>query len=190
MQYCGGHFENGDRLKIFDVTGINSGHHNLPTYEMALKSDNVEFVRYLWRSFWKWQPVEIFQCLESIRDIIIYPHIKFWWYRTMLKFYHPFFMPCFGSHFENGRHLENFENAEFLLSVFSLQILIGGDFRIIDGEKIQPRVRRPPVGSVWSPGRGWRWKHPSQFLIWWILTCFWGGFLALKLFLFASIYTD
>jgi hypothetical protein len=23
---------------------------------------------------------------ESIRDIIIYPHIKFWWYRTMLNF--------------------------------------------------------------------------------------------------------
>ena len=21
-------------------------------------------------------------------------------------------MPCFGSHFENGRHLKNFENAE------------------------------------------------------------------------------
>jgi hypothetical protein len=36
-------------------------------------------------------------------------------YRTMLNFYHPFFMPCFGSHFENGRHLENFENAELLL---------------------------------------------------------------------------
>ena len=34
------------------------------------------------------------------------------------------------------------------MTVFSLQILIGGDFRIIDGEKIQPRVRRPPVGSV------------------------------------------
>jgi hypothetical protein len=30
----------------------------------------------------------------------------------MLKFYRPLFMPCFGSHFENGRHLENFENAE------------------------------------------------------------------------------
>jgi hypothetical protein len=28
------------------LPGINSGHHNLPTYEMALKSDNVEFVRY------------------------------------------------------------------------------------------------------------------------------------------------
>jgi hypothetical protein len=28
------------------MSGINSGHHNLPTYEMLLKSDNVEFVRY------------------------------------------------------------------------------------------------------------------------------------------------
>jgi hypothetical protein len=51
-------------------------------------------------------PVEIVQCRESIRDIIIYPHIKFWWYRTMLNFYRPFFIPYFGSHFENGRHLE------------------------------------------------------------------------------------
>ena len=24
----------------------------------------------------------------------------------MLNFYRPFFMPCFGSHFQNGRHLE------------------------------------------------------------------------------------
>jgi len=47
--------------------------------------------------------------------------------------------------------------------VFSLQILIGGDFRIIDGEKIWPRVRRPLVGSGQSPGsqyrRGCRGKH-------------------------------
>jgi hypothetical protein len=28
------------------MSGINSGHHNLPTYEMSLKSDNAEFVRY------------------------------------------------------------------------------------------------------------------------------------------------
>jgi hypothetical protein len=28
------------------MSGIKSGHHNLPTYEMSLKSDNVEFVRY------------------------------------------------------------------------------------------------------------------------------------------------
>ena len=27
------------------MSGINSGHHNLPTYEMSFKSDIVEFVR-------------------------------------------------------------------------------------------------------------------------------------------------
>ena len=30
----------------FSMSGIDSGHHNLPTYEMSLKSDIVEFVRY------------------------------------------------------------------------------------------------------------------------------------------------
>jgi hypothetical protein len=29
----------------FSMSGSNSGHHNLPTYQMTLKSDNVEFVR-------------------------------------------------------------------------------------------------------------------------------------------------
>ena len=30
----------------FSISEINSGHHNLPTYEMSLKSDNVELVRH------------------------------------------------------------------------------------------------------------------------------------------------
>ena len=30
----------------FWMSGINSGHHNLPTYEISLKSNNVEFVQY------------------------------------------------------------------------------------------------------------------------------------------------
>ena len=30
----------------FPMSGINSGHHNLPTNEMSLKSDNVEFLWY------------------------------------------------------------------------------------------------------------------------------------------------
>jgi hypothetical protein len=30
----------------FSMSAINSGHHNLPTCEMALKLDNVDFVRY------------------------------------------------------------------------------------------------------------------------------------------------
>jgi hypothetical protein len=45
------------------LSGINSGHHYLPTYQMLMISDNVEFLP-------------------------------------------PIFMPCFGSHFKNGRHLE------------------------------------------------------------------------------------
>jgi hypothetical protein len=32
--------------RYFSMLGINSGHHYLPTYEMVLKSDNVEFVWY------------------------------------------------------------------------------------------------------------------------------------------------
>jgi hypothetical protein len=53
------------------------------------------FYRFPFSKWPKWRSVEIFQCQESIRDIIIYPHIKCWWYRTMLNFYCPFFMPCF-----------------------------------------------------------------------------------------------
>jgi hypothetical protein len=30
----------------FSMSGINSGHHNLLTYEMSLKLDNVEVVQY------------------------------------------------------------------------------------------------------------------------------------------------
>jgi hypothetical protein len=30
----------------FSMSGIISGHHNLPTHEMSLKSNNVEFLRY------------------------------------------------------------------------------------------------------------------------------------------------
>jgi hypothetical protein len=56
----------------FSMSGINSGHHYLPTYQILMTSDNVEFLP-------------------------------------------PFFMPCFGIQFENGRHLENFENTALLL---------------------------------------------------------------------------
>jgi hypothetical protein len=30
----------------FSISAIYSGYHNLPTYEMSMKSDNVEFVQY------------------------------------------------------------------------------------------------------------------------------------------------
>jgi hypothetical protein len=46
----------------------------------------------------------------------------------MLNFYHPFFIPCFGSHFENGRHLENFEKSFPLCGK-------GGQSHILRGSK-------------------------------------------------------
>jgi hypothetical protein len=56
----------------FSMSGINLGHHYLPTYQILMISDNVEF-------------------LPSI------------------------FMPCFGSHFENGRYFDHFDNVELFL---------------------------------------------------------------------------
>ena len=32
--------------RMFSISTIYSGYHNLPTYEMSMKSDNVEFVQY------------------------------------------------------------------------------------------------------------------------------------------------
>jgi hypothetical protein len=32
--------------KNFSMSGINSGHHYLPTYQILMTSDNVEFLRY------------------------------------------------------------------------------------------------------------------------------------------------
>jgi hypothetical protein len=131
---------NQTMLNLCGMSGINSGHHNLPTYEISLKSNNVEFVMMsriyslhqkistghhfqngrhntaqiqhcsistkfhmwvdydvlnwfplttglknkskatfeieqcwifvvLWWPFWKWRPVEIFRCRESIQDV-------------------------------------------------------------------------------------------------------------------------
>jgi hypothetical protein len=59
----------------FSMSGINSGRWNRTTLNLCV----------LWRSFWKWRLVEIFRCQESIRDIIIYPHMKWRWNRTMLN---------------------------------------------------------------------------------------------------------
>jgi hypothetical protein len=42
------------------MSGINSGHHYLPTYKILMISDNVEFLPSIfyavfWQPFWKWQ---------------------------------------------------------------------------------------------------------------------------------------
>ena len=43
------------------------------------------FFAVLWWPFWKWRPIEILQCRESIPDIIIYQYMKFRWNRTILN---------------------------------------------------------------------------------------------------------
>jgi hypothetical protein len=58
------------------MLGLNSGHHYLPTYQIVMISDNVDFLRYSGSHFENGDLVEIFQYQESIRDIIIYQHMK------------------------------------------------------------------------------------------------------------------
>ena len=55
-------------------------HHNLPKWNVA-EIGKCWICVVLWWPFWKWWPLEIFQC----RDIIIYPHMKCHWNRTMLN---------------------------------------------------------------------------------------------------------
>jgi 5-carboxymethyl-2-hydroxymuconate isomerase len=77
----------------FSMSGINSGHHNLPTYEMSLKLDNVEFVRCCGgmataRNF----------SMSGINS----GHHNLPTYEMSLKLYNVEFVRCCGSHFENG----------------------------------------------------------------------------------------
>jgi hypothetical protein len=73
------------------------------------------------------------------------------------------------------------ENPPLLITaVFSLQILIG---RILEYWREWKFCWRS--GGHSSPLWVQRGEDPSWEWIWWILTCFWEDFLALKLFLFA-----
>jgi hypothetical protein len=61
----------------FTLSGINSGHHNLPTYMKCRRNRTMLNLCGIVET--------IFQCRESIRDIIIYPHMKCRWNRRMLN---------------------------------------------------------------------------------------------------------
>ena len=66
----------------FSMSRINSGHHNLHTYEMSLKSDNDEFVQNCGGHFENGDRYKFFDVGNQCRDIIIYPHIKQCWIFT------------------------------------------------------------------------------------------------------------
>jgi hypothetical protein len=96
------------------MSKINSGHHYLPTYQILMISDNVEFVRYCGGHFENSDRFKFF----NVRNQSGHHYLRTYQILMILdnvEFSRPFFMPCFGSHFKNGRHLENFENAESLL---------------------------------------------------------------------------
>jgi hypothetical protein len=78
------------------MSGINSGHHNLPTYEMALKSDNVEFVRIV-AAILKMATCRTFS-MSGINPGHHYPPP----YRILMISDNVEFLRYCGSHFENG----------------------------------------------------------------------------------------
>ena len=80
----------------FLMSGINSGHHNLPTYEISLKSNNVEFVRFV---------VAILKMVTGINFSmpgINSGHHNIPSYEMSLKLDNVEFVWYCGSHFENG----------------------------------------------------------------------------------------
>jgi hypothetical protein len=81
----------------FSMSGINStgchlqnGHHNSAQIRYCPISTKISYLGRLW-------------CPELI------PDIEKFLISDNVEFLPPIFMPCFGSHFENGRHFENFE---------------------------------------------------------------------------------
>ena len=80
----------------FSMSGINSGHHNLPTYEMALKLDNVEFVRIV-VAILKMSTGRNFSMFEINLGHDYLPRYQF----LMISYNVEFLQYC-GGHFENG----------------------------------------------------------------------------------------
>ena len=89
------------------MSGINSGHHYLPTYQIVMISNNVEFLWYILKI------ATGRNC--SMSGLNLGHHYLPTFQIVMISDNVEFFTPYFGSHFENGRHLENFENAHLLL---------------------------------------------------------------------------
>ena len=74
-------------------------------------SDNVEFLRYCGGHF---ENGDDRKCsMSGIKSNL--PTYQMLMTSDNFEFFPPIFYAVFGSHFENSRYLENFENAELLL---------------------------------------------------------------------------
>ena len=87
-----------------------SGHHYLPTYQILMISDNVEFVCGIVAAILKMTTGRNFSTLGINSGHHYLPTYQILMISGNVKY-----LPRFGSHFKNGRHLKNFENAELLL---------------------------------------------------------------------------
>ena len=85
-----------DNDRYFSMSGINSGHHNLPTYEISLKSNNVKFVRYCGGHF------ENGDARNFAMSGINSGHHNLPTYGMSLKSDNVEFVRYCGGHFENG----------------------------------------------------------------------------------------
>jgi hypothetical protein len=81
----------------FSMSGINSDHHNLPTYEMALKLDNVEFVCGIVVAILKMATDRNFS-MSGINS----GHHYLPTYQILMISYNVEFLRYCSSHFENG----------------------------------------------------------------------------------------
>ena len=75
----------------------------------------------------------------------------------MLNFYHPYFMPCFGSHCENGKYLENFEKCRIAPLMVTYHYVKFYVSIIIELEVININVRnfKFPIGFNFEPPKIW-----------------------------------
>jgi hypothetical protein len=63
----------------FSMSGINSGHNYLPTYQILMISANVEFLPpVFWQPFWKWQTSLKFWKRRIAPLMVIYHYVKFY----------------------------------------------------------------------------------------------------------------
>ena len=65
------------------MLGINSWHHYLPTYQILMISDNVEFLppifyAVFWQPFWKWQTSRKFWKCRNAPLMVTYLYVKFY----------------------------------------------------------------------------------------------------------------
>jgi hypothetical protein len=67
---------------ISTICHFQNGHHNTAKIQHCPISS--KFDMWVDNDVLNWFPT-LKQCHESIQDIIIYPHSKLWWYRTMLN---------------------------------------------------------------------------------------------------------